>query len=66
MGDRWEEVTVGGHPCDVYHPPKPHARGFVVIYLHGVHLQRLVDKPAFTAAIAKHGLTVVAQMTQRS
>ena len=66
MGDRWEEVTVGGHPCDVYHPPKPHARGFVVIYLHGVHLQRLVDKPAFTAAFAKHGLTVVAPMTQRS
>jgi S-formylglutathione hydrolase FrmB len=62
----WSEVTVGGHPCDVYEPPQRNEHGFVVIYLHGVHLNRLVDKTAFIEQFARHGLPVVAPMTQRS
>jgi|CXWL01.1.fsa_nt_gi S-formylglutathione hydrolase FrmB len=62
----WSEVTVGGHPCDVYEPPRRNEHGFAVIYLHGVHLNRLVDKPAFIEQFARHGLPVVAPLTQRS
>jgi S-formylglutathione hydrolase len=59
----WQEETVGGHPCDVYEPPTPNEHGFVVIYLHGVHLNRLVDKTSFIEQFARHGLPVVAPRT---
>lgn len=62
----WSEETVGGHPCDVYEPPQINEYGFVVIYLHGVHLNRLVDKTSFTEQFARHGLPVVSPITQRS
>lgn len=62
----WTEITLAGHPCDVFEPARRHEHGYVVIYLHGVHLNRLVDKPAFTELFEQHGLTVVAPMTQRS
>lgn len=57
---------VANHPCDVFSPTQPNANGYVVLYLHGVHLKRLVDKPAFTTLFEKHGLVVVAPMTGRS
>jgi len=62
----WTTTEVAGHPCDIYEPAQRNPHGFVVIYLHGVHLNRLVDKPAFTAEFARHGLPVVAPLTQRS
>jgi len=34
--------------------------GYVALYLHGVHLNRLDDKPAFMAEFDRHGLAVVA------
>jgi S-formylglutathione hydrolase FrmB len=37
-----------------------------VLYLHGVHMNRLVDKPAFVAEFELHGLRVVSPMTRRS
>ncbi len=63
---KWTEETVGGHPCDVYRPPAHHEMKYVVIYLHGVHLTRLVDNRAFCAQFDRHGLAVVAPQTQRS
>ncbi len=62
----WTEEIVGGHPCDVYVPPRMNESAFVVIYLHGVHLQRLIDKTTFTTLFARFGLPVVAPFTQRS
>ena len=59
----WSEVTVGGHPCDVFDPPKCNDHGFVVIYLHDVHLNRLVDKTAFIEQFSRHDLPVVAPMS---
>jgi len=38
----------------------------VAIYLHGVHLNRLNDKPAFMDEFDRHGLAVVAPQTKRS
>ncbi|MAV38632.1 MAG: esterase [Planctomycetaceae bacterium] len=62
----WTEESVGGHPCDIYQPSHHHPHGFVVLYLHGVHLQQLHDKAPFMAAFDQHGLPVVAPRTQRS
>lgn len=62
----WSEVTVAGKPCDVFEPAQRHPHGFVLIYLHGVHLQRLVDQPVFTRLFEEHGLPVISPLTQRS
>lgn len=65
MGN-WSEVEVAGHPCDVFEPERPSEHGYVVLYLHGVHLNRLVDKPAFTAELERHGLRTIVPITKRS
>ena len=62
----WTEVAVGGHPCDVYEPPRRSEHGYVVMYLHGVHVVRLHDKDAFIEQLDRHGLPLIAPITQRS
>ena len=66
MNGTWNEEDVGGHPCHVYEPPERNRRNYVVMYLHGVHLGRLEDLPAFCAALDRHGLPAVCPVTQRS
>jgi S-formylglutathione hydrolase FrmB len=66
MSGTWTLETVGGHPCDVYEPPVRSPYGYVVLYLHGVHLNRLQDKTAFIEQFDRHGLAVVAPLTKRS
>jgi pimeloyl-ACP methyl ester carboxylesterase len=65
-GGQWTEEQVGGHLCDVFEPAEPNEHGFVAIYLHGVHLSRLIDKHPFVNALGRHGLPCVAPITQRS
>ena len=60
----WSEAELAGHTCDVFEPERPHPQGFVAIYLHGVHLNRLVEQPAFGAEFARHGLRVVCPRTE--
>lgn len=62
----WTEGVVGGHPCDFFEPTEPNPNGYVVLYLHGVHLGRLRDQPRFTEQFERHGLRVVGPITQRS
>lgn len=62
----WTVATVGGHPCDVYEPPRRNPHGFVVLFLHGVHQGRLVENAAFCREFDKHGLPVIAPVTKRS
>ena len=62
----WSTVELAGHECEVYEPPKPSSHSFVVVYLHGVHLNGLRDKPAFTREFDRHGLRVVCPRTARS
>jgi pimeloyl-ACP methyl ester carboxylesterase len=66
MSGTWKLENVGGHPCDVFLPPQRDSHGYVVMYLHGVHENRLVDKPAFIEQFDRHGLAVVAPHTKRS
>jgi S-formylglutathione hydrolase FrmB len=62
----WSRVEVAGHECQLYEPPRPSPHGYVVIYLHGVHLNRLDDKPAFVEQFDRHGLRVVCPRAARS
>lgn len=62
----WMEANVAGHACEIFEPDMPNPHGYVGIYLHGVHLNRLSDKPVFTAELQRHGLPVICPRTQRS
>jgi tetraacyldisaccharide 4'-kinase len=59
----WSTVEVAGKPCDVFEPTTPNPHGFVVIYLHGLRGQRLIDKPIFASEFARYGLRVIAPIT---
>src|SRR5690348_15783805 len=62
----WRLIEVAGKACDVFEPSVVNPHGYVVIYLHGVHLNKLSDKPAFTAEFERHGLRVILPWTGRS
>lgn len=62
----WTQADVAGHACEIFEPDTPNPHGYVGIYLHGVHLNRLSDKPVFTAELQRHGLPVICPRTQRS
>jgi S-formylglutathione hydrolase FrmB len=62
----WSTHTVAGHSVDVYLPLQRNEHGDVVIYLHGLHENRLNDKQPFLDAFNKHGLAVVVPFTKRS
>ena len=64
--ENWNEVTVGDHTCDVFTPQERNPNGYVVVYLHGVHQNRLRDQPPFVDQFEKHGLVAVCPMTKRS
>lgn len=57
---------MAGHACRVYEPPVPNEHGYVVLYLHGVHLGNLRDHPPFVEQFDRHGLRVIGPVTQRS
>jgi S-formylglutathione hydrolase FrmB len=62
----WSEFELAGHACDIYEPPQPSPHGYTVVYLHGVHLNRLHDQPAFVRQFQRHGFRVVCPHTARS
>ncbi|ADB16318.1 hypothetical protein Psta_1643 [Pirellula staleyi DSM 6068] len=62
----WTLETIDGHPCDLFQPAKPSPHKYTVLYLHGVHLNRLVDKRVFVEQFGKYGLNVVCPRTERS
>ncbi|MEX0711178.1 MAG: alpha/beta hydrolase-fold protein [Pirellulales bacterium] len=66
MNGNWTKIDVAGHACDVYEPPARNPHGYVVIYLHGVHLGRVDQNPIITGELARHGLAAIAPFTARS
>ena len=62
----WSETSLAGHPCYLFEPAQRNPHGFVLIYLHGVHLNRLHDKQPFVDQFERHGLPVICPVTQRS
>lgn len=66
MTTGWTEVNLAGHTADVFEPPRRHEHGYVLIYLHGVHLARLTENRVVTDELARHGWPLVAPRTGRS
>jgi S-formylglutathione hydrolase FrmB len=66
VSGNWPQAEVAGHACEIYEPKTLHPQGFVVVYLHGVHLNRLSEQPAFEAEFDRHGLRVICPQTARS
>lgn len=64
MPPAWTPVTIAGKPADVFDPPAPPR--FAVLYLHPVGQEPIADNPAYTAALADHGLACVAPWGARS
>jgi S-formylglutathione hydrolase FrmB len=62
----WSDVEIAGHVAEIYEPPQPGPHGFTVVYLHGVHLNRLSDHREFERQFDRHGLRVVCPRTGRS
>lgn len=59
----WTEQTIAGHPADIFEPEQPSEHGYVLLYLHGVHLGRLVDKQPFIEQFERFGLRVISPRT---
>lgn len=56
----WIREDVAGHTCDLFEPARPSEHGYVVLYLHGVHLVPLAGNGTYTALFEQHGLRVIA------
>ena len=63
LDSSWHELTVSGHACDVYEPSQRNEFGYVVIYLHGMHQDRLAGQTQFSEQFDRHGLPVIAPRT---
>lgn len=59
----WSTIEVAGKPCDVFEPATPSEHGYVILYLHGVNQNRLIDKEFFTSEFERHGLRVISPLT---
>src|SRR5262245_45505893 len=66
MSGTWTRVTIGGKEADVYDPPGVGRPQFGVLFLHGVGLETLVDRPAFVKPLAELSLACVCPHGQRS
>ncbi len=61
----WSETKIAGHACYLYEPTALSPHGDVVMYLHGVHLNRLEGHAAFERLFDEHGLRCIAPVTGR-
>ncbi|MCO6455050.1 MAG: esterase [Pirellulaceae bacterium] len=63
----WRQVTLAGHDCELFEPAERNPHGWVVLYLHGVHVGRLAEQaPTMMAQFERHGLPVVVPITGQS
>ncbi|MBL8825711.1 MAG: hypothetical protein JNM18_01910 [Planctomycetaceae bacterium] len=65
-GGTWTTTEVAGKTCDIFEPATRNEHGYVVIYLHGVHLARLHENAVYTELFGRHGLPVVCPHGARS
>ena len=62
----WGRELVAGHEVEIFEPAAASEHGYVVIYLHGVHVQTLGENATYTREFAQHGLRAIAPITGRS
>jgi S-formylglutathione hydrolase len=63
MSGTWSTETIAGKPADVYDLPE--RRRFGILYLHGVGLETLIERPAFTRLFDELKLACVCPHGQR-
>ena len=66
MNGTWTRVDIGGKAADVYEPAGVARPRLGVLHLHGIGLETLVDKPAFTRLFDELKLVCVCPHGQRS
>lgn len=66
MPASWSQEVVGGKRADVYQPPCKDIPRFGVLFLHGIGLETLLDRPAFTRLLDELNLACVCPHGQRS
>jgi S-formylglutathione hydrolase FrmB len=66
MSGIWQLAGIAGHPADVYTPSGVTAPPFAVLFLHGVGLETLRDRPAFSDTFDALGLGCISPLGQRS
>jgi pimeloyl-ACP methyl ester carboxylesterase len=62
----WTTISLGGKTADFYEPPGAAMPRFGMLYLHGVGLTTLCDKPAYSRLFDEMSLTCVCPHGQRS
>jgi len=66
MNGTWTRLDIGGKPADVYDLAGGVSPRFGILHLHGVGLETLVDRPAFTRLFDELRLVCVCPHGQRS
>jgi len=66
MNLNWTQTEIAGKPCDLLEPPQLAPDPAAIIYLHGIHQNRLAEQPAFTAEFARLGWPIIAPFGARS
>ena len=61
----WFTITLAGHDCEVFAPPRP-APGRAVVYLHDLHGTSLREQGVLCDLVEAAGLPVLAPLTGRS
>ncbi len=59
LADGWTRAEIGGHPADVFAPAGVVRPSLAVLFLHGIGLETLQDRPAFTRVLNELGLGCV-------
>lgn len=66
MNGQWSTIEIAGKPADVYEPPPTSPPRFGSLHLHGVGLETLRDRPAFTRWFDEFNLACVCPHGGRS
>jgi S-formylglutathione hydrolase len=62
----WHGITIAGKQADVYEPPQHERPRFGILHLHGIGLETLRDRQAFTKVFDELQLVCVCPHGQRS
>jgi pimeloyl-ACP methyl ester carboxylesterase len=66
MPGQWNEIEIRGHRAATFEPAVPSEHGYVLVYLHGVHLGDLRTYSEFGELFDRFGFRVLCPVTQRS
>lgn len=66
MQGKWSQVDIAGYAADAYDPANAARPTLAILFLHGVGLETLRDRPAFTRLFEELGLPCICPHGKRS